>query len=119
MASLEYCCECDEATGNAGIHDGSLYLDDGTGPYCGPCFYRNSYEVHEAEIERLSAEVTKANRLEREAFGAGMLAAIEQFSKVFNAAKDIDFEQTWQQYRCQDDTDWKATDSGRQEQSGE
>lgn len=35
---LEYCCECDEPTGHAGAGDGSLYTDDGVGPYCDSCF---------------------------------------------------------------------------------
>ena len=33
----ELCCECDEPTGNAGAGDGSLFTDDGEGPFCGPC----------------------------------------------------------------------------------
>lgn len=36
--TLEYCCECGEATGNAGPGDGSLYDNDGNGPFCDACF---------------------------------------------------------------------------------
>lgn len=37
--NLEYCCKCGEATGKAGIGDGSLY-DENTeeGPYCEICY---------------------------------------------------------------------------------
>ncbi|KKK71737.1 hypothetical protein LCGC14_2910970, partial [marine sediment metagenome] len=34
----EYCCECGEPTGKAGAGDGSLYTDDGEGPYCEECW---------------------------------------------------------------------------------
>ena len=34
----EHCCACGQATGNAGIGDGSLYADDGEGPYCWECY---------------------------------------------------------------------------------
>jgi len=37
MMSLEYCVECDEATGIAGIMDDSLYIGD-SGPYCEECY---------------------------------------------------------------------------------
>jgi len=36
--TLEYCCECDQPTGNAGKSEGSNYTDDGEGPYCYECF---------------------------------------------------------------------------------
>ncbi len=35
--SIERCCECDVSTGNAGIHDGSLFTDKG-GPFCQDCY---------------------------------------------------------------------------------
>ena len=35
---LEHCVVCDEPTGKAGKGDDSLYLADGTGPYCQTCF---------------------------------------------------------------------------------
>lgn len=36
--TLEYCCNCGSATGNAGPYDGSLYSDDGEGPFCEECW---------------------------------------------------------------------------------
>ncbi len=35
--TLEYCCNCGDATGKAGKGDGSLYTDD-DGPFCYKCF---------------------------------------------------------------------------------
>ena len=52
-AKIEYCFVCDDATGNAGVHDDSLYLDDGTGPYCERCF---EIRCLRAEVERLTRE---------------------------------------------------------------
>lgn len=34
--TLEYCCECDQPTGNAGKGEDSNYTDD-EGPYCWDC----------------------------------------------------------------------------------
>lgn len=39
--SVETCCECEQETGRAGIHDDSLYFEDGSGPYCQECFPTN------------------------------------------------------------------------------
>lgn len=36
--TLEYCCECDEPTGNAGEHEDSNYTENGEGPFCWECF---------------------------------------------------------------------------------
>jgi len=36
--TLEYCCECDQPTGNAGRGEDSNYTDDDEGPYCNECF---------------------------------------------------------------------------------
>jgi len=36
--TLEYCCECGEATGRAGRGEDSLFTDDGEGPYCAECW---------------------------------------------------------------------------------
>ncbi len=36
--TLEYCCECDQPTGNAGRGEDSNYTDDDEGPYCWDCF---------------------------------------------------------------------------------
>ena len=36
---LEFCCKCDEPTGNAGIDDDSLYCEYCCeGPFCDKCF---------------------------------------------------------------------------------
>lgn len=35
--TLEHCCKCGEATGAAGPGDGSIYAEDGSGPYCATC----------------------------------------------------------------------------------
>jgi len=45
----EYCCKCDCETGNAGVGDGSLYLDNGDGPFCDECYekYNASGESEE------------------------------------------------------------------------
>ena len=40
MRNFEYCCECDCHTGNAGVGDGSIYIEiDGKeiGPFCEEC----------------------------------------------------------------------------------
>ena len=47
--TLEHCCECDLPTGNAGIGDGSLYHEDGRGPFCESCFAPYPEENHEIE----------------------------------------------------------------------
>lgn len=36
--TLEYCCECDNPTGNAGRGEDSNYTEDGEGPFCWDCF---------------------------------------------------------------------------------
>lgn len=36
--NLEYCCNCDDPTGRAGIEDDSLYTKKGNGPFCEECF---------------------------------------------------------------------------------
>lgn len=37
MMSLEFCRECDEATGNAGRNEDSIYFGQ-SGPYCSDCY---------------------------------------------------------------------------------
>lgn len=59
---------------------------------------------HEIEL-RLTTEVRKANAREELAFFAGAHALI--------CDPTVDIVQAWQQYRCQDDSDWKAV-SGNQ-----
>ncbi len=36
--TLEYCCVCGEATGNAGKGEDSNYRENGEGPFCWECF---------------------------------------------------------------------------------
>lgn len=36
--TLEICDACDEPTGNAGAGDGSLFTDEGEGPFCEACW---------------------------------------------------------------------------------
>jgi hypothetical protein len=38
--TIERCCVCDEPTGRAGRGDDSLYAEDGSGPYCEPCWLK-------------------------------------------------------------------------------
>lgn len=60
---MERCCECDKPTGNAGIHDGSLYLDSGDGPYCEDCHP----DARIAELKSaLAAALEEARRNEKE-----------------------------------------------------
>ena len=56
-------------------------------------------------LKLLSSEVTAANARERPAFEAGMKKAAAM--APFNI-DEYDLEQAWQQYRCQDETDWKV-----------
>ena len=55
-------------------------------------------------IEGLRDEILAANARERKAFIAGVQAVTESmpYTTVF------DEDQAWQQYRCQDETDWKV-----------
>ena len=57
---------------------------------------------YEQEIVLLRSQVTAANARERKSFMAGFAYGIDY--DIGNP----DSEQCWQQYRCQDDTDWKA-----------
>lgn len=47
---LEVCRDCDSLTGNAGFHDGSLYLDF-EGPYCETCYENRILEETDVEIK--------------------------------------------------------------------
>ncbi len=46
----EMCFICDQPTGRAGIHDDSLYAEDGTGPYCEECWDAESLEAARMEV---------------------------------------------------------------------
>lgn len=48
---IERCCWCDAPTGKAGKGEDSLYLEDGTGPYCEDCF--ESFEALQGGSDEL------------------------------------------------------------------
>ena len=54
-------------------------------------------------LAKLLAELAAANARERPAFEAGYREGLAEAW-----IEDGDVEQAWQQYRCQDDTDWKV-----------
>jgi len=56
--NIEMCFICDEATGNAGVHDGSLFGEDGRGPYCEGCWDGRA-DIAESRIAELEAEVER------------------------------------------------------------
>ena len=49
----EMCCKCDEPTCRAGKQDDSLYMEDGSGPYCVSCYEaaQERLTMDEVEIE--------------------------------------------------------------------
>jgi len=53
MQEIEMCIYCDEPTNRAGEHEDSLYLDDGSGPFCEGCFSGERIHELESEVERL------------------------------------------------------------------
>lgn len=59
----------------------------------------------EGLIERLTEAYVKACHRERAAFMAGYDAGHKDGGDIQKA----DHEYEWQQYRCQDDTDWRTT----------
>ena len=61
-----------------------------------------------AEIGRLTAVLKISNVRERRAFMAGLESAI-----MYDELGDLDAEQEWQQYRCQDDSDWASVSLGQ------
>lgn len=67
---------------------------------CG--YWREAAKWREQERDAAREELKKANARERPAFEAGWYAH----------GKDPapDLEQDWQEYRCQDPTDWRAVD---------
>jgi len=63
MSDLEYCTNCDEPTGNAGIHDGSLYTKEMKGPFCDRCFaYENRIEAQDKQKAEMSKLLNIAER---------------------------------------------------------
>jgi len=65
----------------------------------------------EVENKRLTEQLRAANARERPAFEAGYEAGGDDCR-----TGDEDREQAWQQYRCQDDSDWKASTEHTQNQ---
>ena len=63
MLELEMCCECDDPTGYAGIHDDSYYCACGKGPFCDECWASHQSQCDEAE-EHVADCQTKAHPLE-------------------------------------------------------
>lgn len=61
------------------------------------------HEDYEAAVETLLTNVKTANARERPAFYAGYREGLADAW-----TEDDDAEQAWQQYRCQDETDWKV-----------
>jgi len=47
----EFCTVCDNKTGKAVCGDGSLYTDDGSGPFCDACYH------FQLQIEALSQRI--------------------------------------------------------------
>ena len=65
-------------------------------------------DKHQTGDECLMCQLERANARERKAFAAGMIALVDHVAGALEKAADIDPEQAWQQYRCQDDSDWRA-----------
>ena len=55
----------------------------------------------------VSSQLVQANAREHRAFYAGMKASASM--APFNI-DNVDVEQKWQQYRCQDDSDWAVSE---------
>ncbi len=62
-----------------------------------------------SEIWRLREKLSAANARERKAFENGVVILTNEAGVPFSVTAEIDLEQLWQQYRCQDETDWRAT----------
>ena len=54
--SMEHCCECGGETGNAGQGEGSLYLEDGSGPFCEECWGELDPKVRGDTVNDASAQ---------------------------------------------------------------
>ena len=61
---------------------------------------------------RAFEEAKRANARERPAFMAGLEAAFE-----WDGVETLDYEQAWQQYRCQDDADWRSVQQRQTQES--
>jgi len=60
----ECCVDCDAYTGRAGVHDDSLFLDDGRGPFCELCYYRGRTEELEKELARFREKIDREKMAE-------------------------------------------------------
>lgn len=49
----ECCVDCNAYTERAGKSDDSLYLDDGSGPYCLPCYDHHRVEELQKQLDTL------------------------------------------------------------------
>jgi len=84
MSELEYCCECDEATGNAGAGEDSLHIetsDNLSGPYCSSC--------HESEVERILLNLTDKEALIQEMNNLDLLLPGDGF-EVYVKLSDVE-----------------------------
>jgi len=54
---IEKCIQCDQPTDRAGIHEDSLYLDNGEGPLCLDCYQESHILELETERDALRARV--------------------------------------------------------------
>jgi len=78
----------------------------------------------EVENKRLTEQLRAANARERPAFEAGYEAGgddcrtgdMDEWGERGVTKYTEDREQAWQQYRCQDDSDWKASTEHTQNQ---
>ena len=63
MTSRELCEVCDRETDRAGGADDSLFLDNGTGPYCLECWQPLRMEELEAERDEAMATIERVRGL--------------------------------------------------------
>jgi hypothetical protein len=64
----EFCIDCAAPTGNAGKHDGSLYLDSGSGPYCLECWQPIRIEELDKRVAELEGDVYTQAKAKHEAY---------------------------------------------------
>ncbi len=55
----ERCCSCDEETDRAGIHDDSLYPENGKGPFCEACYENGDMRVSQEDCSEAQNEHDK------------------------------------------------------------
>ena len=92
---LETCTTCGDETGRAGAGDDSLYLEDGTGPYCERCF---EIRCLRAEVEELREKLSRLLRLGDDA----EVEAEKEYERNL-AQRDAEVERlTYELKRCGD-----------------